>query len=345
MAEQPPYKPSWVDRLMDYMDQSPLPTWVFYVLIYAAIALSLHLALWVSGNAPWGTLVSSAFRDGYVPLVLASLHHLRGVAGRSVDRYAPLVKKRSAELAALRYQMTTMPARTVFWITVVLLVLVPIVTAEAIAAYTSGPSGAVNPLAFALVAPGFLGYVAAFLLIYSSIRRLNLVPKAYALLEDVDIFHQQPLYAFSTLTMRTGGIMIGLLYLVRLLGTLQGVTLNPIDVALSFVIITLGILLFILPLLGLQERLAEAKLAELEKNGLQIKKAQGKMYAALEADRSDDVRMLNTGISSLYKMREQLKDIPTWPWAPGALRNFLSAVLLPMVLWGMQVVLERFLTF
>lgn len=35
----------------------------------------------------------------------------------------------------------------------------------------------------------------------------------------------------------------------------------------------------------------------------------------------------------------------TWPWQPATIRVFLSAVFLPILLWAIQQVLDRFLEF
>jgi hypothetical protein len=45
---------------------------------------------------------------------------------------------------------------------------------------------------------------------------------------------------------------------------------------------------------------------------------------------------MEKSLASLYRMREQIEKVPTWPWTPGTFRNFLSAVFLPMGLWFFQ---------
>jgi hypothetical protein len=54
---------------------------------------------------------------------------------------------------------------------------------------------------------------------------------------------------------------------------------------------------------------------------------------------------LNKTLASLVVERELLAKIPTWPWQPGALTGFLTALLLPIILWLIQRILERMLTF
>ena len=52
---------------------------------------------------------------------------------------------------------------------------------------------------------------------------------------------------------------------------------------------------------------------------------------------------LRTDIDSLDAAREQIEATPTWPWTPGALRNFVLAVIFPMLLWGLQFLRSTFL--
>jgi hypothetical protein len=50
-----------------------------------------------------------------------------------------------------------------------------------------------------------------------------------------------------------------------------------------------------------------------------------------------------TAIQALMEFRTELKGVSTWPWSPGTLRNFITALLLPIVLWGLQQVITRYL--
>ena len=77
-----------------------------------------------------------------------------------------------------------------------------------------------------------------------------------------------------------------------------------------------------------------------DKTRVMTLKAEG---AAIAAEDYAKVNGLDGAIGSLYKVRDQLKSIPTWPWATGTFRSFLSAVFLPMVLWVLQTLASRYL--
>lgn len=40
------YAPSWVDRLLDWIDRLPIPAWAFYLAVYLLAALGLHISNW-----------------------------------------------------------------------------------------------------------------------------------------------------------------------------------------------------------------------------------------------------------------------------------------------------------
>jgi hypothetical protein len=41
--------------------------------------------------------------------------------------------------------------------------------------------------------------------------------------------------------------------------------------------------------------------------------------------------------------RDVLNGLPTWPWLPGTLTGFLSATILPIVLFIIQLAIQKFL--
>jgi hypothetical protein len=49
---------------------------------------------------------------------------------------------------------------------------------------------------------------------------------------------------------------------------------------------------------------------------------------------------LNKTIASMLQQREVLAKLPTWPWSTSTLRGFMTAILLPIVLF----LIQRFLS-
>jgi hypothetical protein len=61
-------------------------------------------------------------------------------------------------------------------------------------------------------------------------------------------------------------------------------------------------------------------------------------------DADDLARMdgLNKALASLVVERDLLARLPTWPWQPGTLGAFATAIVLPVALFLVTRALERF---
>lgn len=334
-----PYPPSWVDRLTAWFDRSPVPVVDFYVLIYVVFAGALHIAWWVDGVGEWGSPNGVLFSNAtWGPMSLGLIHVLDRVAGTSLRHFRSLVPGDDAD--DLPYRLTTLPARTVLWITVPAAALLT-------AVYLSSPDFIYetmeHPLSWVL---GGVVVVASYsfspILAYFLVRHLVLVRRAFQQVE-VNVLHQQPLYGLSRLPFATG------------LAFLAIVNLSLIDVALretagseevvNFVVVSamavLGIAAFLVPLQGIHQRLKRAKEGLLDDNGRHVEIAQRRLYVAVEQGDTDGVAAADTAISSLYRVRDEIARVRTWPWSPGTVRSFLSAVFVPMVVWGLQLFGDR----
>ena len=59
-----------------------------------------------------------------------------------------------------------------------------------------------------------------------------------------------------------------------------------------------------------------------------------------ELGRMDD---LNKALSSLEIERAALEHVPTWPWERGTLRSLVAAIVIPLLVWAIQAILQRYL--
>jgi len=203
VTERPPVKPSWVDRLIDWIDRLPSPAWVFYLVMYVVAASMLHAAIWIDPVVPVGTLSTTWMVNAiWAVLSVVFIDYLKVAVGRSLDKFAPLVADKPTEFAALRHRMTEMPARPVFWMTVITgLAIVAGIASDPAFAY----EGLSHPVSYVLaVSLMVFSYCFTPVVLYLSIRLLASVTRAYGLLDEVDVLSQRPLYAFSRLTLQAG---------------------------------------------------------------------------------------------------------------------------------------------
>lgn len=345
MESKRPYFPSWVDRLFDRIERLPLPIWVFYLLIYFAAAVGLHVASWLNGSA-WGSIsLVQLYSAIWLPLVFFAIHNTDQLAKEAISRFVPAVRTKPDKLEDIRYRITTMPFGVVFALS---LIAATILLAGAINdpafIFYDAPTVQIHPISWVLA--GFFGitsYSMAPVMVYHAIRQLNLVTEAYKMVGKVNIFHQQPLYSFSGLTMRTAFFFLLMVYVAYLGNFLYQASASEsaINVVLSVVLVPLSTVIVILPLWGIHQRLARAKQEAMEESGTKIEHVQGKIYAVVEKNQYTQIKELDAALNSLYKVRDRLNAIPTWPWNPGTFRNFLSAVFLPLGLWAIQQLLAR----
>lgn len=266
-------------------------------------------------------------------LGISFLLALNSLANRAIDKFTVLVKRKKQELENLRYQMTTIPARFALGLTA-------LITASIIAAAYFDPTftGLSNPFLLALfLVIAIFSYSFAPIMLYQGFRQLVLVTKAYHLVGEINLFQLQPLYAFAGLTM-TSSLFWVLVLNLSLIDNASETSTTEFLLSMAFNVpfIVLAFVTFIVPLWGIHRRIQNTKEAALAENGFQIERAHQALYRHLDKGDYKKGNDLEKSLASLYRMREQIEKVPTWPWNPGTLRNFLSAIFLPMGLWLVQ---------
>lgn len=338
----PLYKASWIDRLIHWMDRLPIHIWLVYFLFYFIAVLALHISVWIDAVTPFAQINPLWLLNGiWSILPLIFIRTMGVVAVQAIDKFSELVADKIEELESFRYRFTIMPSRPVFWMATVFGFLIFLLFITDASFLYKGLS---SPIAYILGRTVMIfSYSLAPIMIYQGFRQLKFVTNIYTLVAEVNIFHQQPLYVFSKMTMYAGLFWILILNLTIAGGFVADISPAEqiLNYAFSVPFLLLAIITFILPLSGIHHRILEAKLNTLEKNSLQIQKAQERLYTALDNNKFDEISALNIGMNSLFKVRDQIQRIGTWPWAPGTFRIFLSAIFLPMLLWALQLVLAR----
>lgn len=336
-----PFAPSWQNRFLNLLSRLPVPKFLVFVLITAVVTLANHLAPWAEGKLPWGTIDPVQFNFLiWVLVALAAGDYFLGAAGSALDRFRPALSVDDETFARWRYEFTHVPLRT-GWLIAGLGALFSIWGVSFSAPYQrTGASGVVMYL-IALLMFGMVFFFFHFLW-----RMLRMTVDFYDRVDRINIFHLQPLYAFSGLTSAVGIFFI----LAGILSYLTNIVLNPTPQVGGFVFftvvnLTLAIAAFILPLGGIHRKLQAAKQRAAAENDRRLEEAYQELHR-----RSDRVELAGMSdfhhqIEALFEFRREIKALSTWPWGPGTLRNFITALLLPIVLWVIQQLLQRFLVF
>ena len=330
--------PSWIDRLIDAVDRLPASGWYVYPFVLAVEVVILQAITWLDGSVAWGRFMPIEVLIAFwTVLPIAVVHYLDRSARRMLLQLRPSLTLDENGFDTITTQFTTMPSRPVlvahavgvvsFWL---LLLASPFLLDRA-------RSSALHTIAaFFLVSVNFALLGA---LIYHTVRQLWLVTQLYDLVEAIDLSQLAPLYAPSVLTARTAVVWILALYLsVALFSDLLS---SRLAVA---VVVGMGLaaaLTFLVPLLQVHHRIAEAKERDLSELDLRIDQTIGELKRRSDTLDLHEMDGLNKLVLGLIAGRDHIDKVPTWPWSPGTPTAVLSALILPVVLWLIQTLLER----
>jgi hypothetical protein len=336
-----PYLPSWIDRLIEWIEKLPGPVWLFYIIAVLMIALLINAIFWIDGSAPAGSF--DPFNTSYAIFAiywLALYHYLTLPGSRALRTFRPLLDLPDGEIARINYELGTLPRR-VGWIAIPFGIGIAILEALGDSASFGEliPQTAL-PYVGDFVITGFLA--SAFLcLLIRSIRQLRMVSKLHTQAVNINLLELGPAHAFSDLTARTGIGVILLLILAYAVDPLSFGTASDLFMTIATVLVAIAV--FILPIMGIQKRIEEERDRVLHRIHDLLNIARGRLHNQVRSNTFENMGETKDAIEALVHERKLFKDVSTWPWDPKAIRAFASALLLPIFLWLVTRLLERLL--
>ncbi|HAV75875.1 MAG TPA: hypothetical protein DCX53_00830 [Anaerolineae bacterium] len=340
-TNQKHYPPSFIDRIKRYVQHLPLHYGLTYLLLLILLALAFHLIAWQEGwlPAPQFSPVLLLFPT-WILIPLAFITYLDTIATEAFKRFSILLNISSEAREQLKYEFTVMPARNVIINSLVWSGIFNIYWFEAfdgIADIYQLGSMSINILYFF----GLFSFFIGGNIYYHTFRQLILVHRTVSKVDRFDLFHLEPVYAFSILTSRTGICWIILSTLSVLFGPLDILTFQ-VFVTLS-VQIALALAAFFLPLRVVYLRLTAEKFQQLTSLDLRIKETIARLHESVDHKNYADIEKFSVALTGLATESEILTKIPTLPWRPGLLTGFLSVVVLPLLLFLLQLALAKWL--
>jgi hypothetical protein len=333
---------SWMDSLFRRIEKLPIRPWLTYLLMYVGFVILFQLIAWLDSLRTLGQFsITTFFNSVWVPAGLAGLHYLNSEARKVLDDLRPMLDCSDEAFRKMYWQMSTIPQPIVLSIQALVGIVLIAVARSDPGRLSPELRSSTGTLWFA-VAFMTLGFSNVFIYFYQTLRRLGLVNRIYAMVKDINIFTQQPLYSLSGFNIKVGFIwilFINLNIVSFLLQTGPQATTYP----LIFVEILLVIFVFLLPVLGIHSRILGAKETLLSENGNQLRAINIELNKSLDKRKHEEIVAFEKGIAALVSMRSEIGNSPTWPWDPGTFRNFLSAVFLPILLFIIQQFLVGYL--
>ena len=329
----PPFPPSAVSRALTWIGELPAGGWwLFPCLVVVGLVWSQGV-LWGAGLLPLGTFDPTvAFGAVYGPYTLAALAYLNRVAGRSLRSFWPATGWPDADRRGWAYALTTSPTGYGLAIAILAVVL-------SVGGFLAVQSGAVpgggsgRLLAFVAYFPTLLfGYSMFLAALIHTTRQLRLVSRIHREATAIDPFDRVPVYAFSRLTVQIGlaYVLVGY-YALTVNGSWQfGNVVSFIPLTATF---ALGVAAFVVPLLGIHGRLVDAKEQLIRSAERRLDILGAEMYERVDSRDLDRTKVIADSLVGVRGMRERIDRLPTWPWPPQVFRGFLSALLLPVVVY------------
>ncbi len=336
-----PYPPSYINKFMGLIQRLPIPYWLTYFVLFIFHGF-INLAFdWANGWLPAFNFSSLQFIFPlllWVPLTLMTNLDLKAL--QAVSTFSPLLDLQPEEIQQLKYEFTTMPASGVilsglFWTgiyTIYVYLLYP--------TYVTQGYGTLRIIHTIL--DGWIVFLIGYAFIYHTIRQLRLVHRTVKLVKQFDLFRLDPVYAFSVLTSNTS---MGYILIFTLFTLITPISYeNPIIFIAGLgltIVITLAA--FALPLWVVHQRLVQEKNKLLAEHGQRIKITFDRLHHCVDENKLDEATQLNSVMNSLNIEGNLLDKIRTWPWSTETLTGFLSAIVLPMVLFLIQIAIQKWL--
>jgi hypothetical protein len=332
------------NRLIVTIRGLPFGGWWVYVLVGVATAAWMTVITWLTHAAPVGQVDMTRLAPAaYGPYALALIQYLDGVASHAIDDFEPALGPGADSVADWHDELTTLPARPAN---------IAVFAGLAFGVFLlAGTPPAVyqlysHDLPTTVLLTGWvvlLGFAGTALLLYHTWHQLRVVAAIHAAASRIDPFRPGPLFAFSRLTARTGlGYVAAMYYTLTINAELA--SSEPALLIVEVLLAIAAFACFVLPLLGIHRRLGDSKAELVDQANVAMKKASAELYARVDRGEWSEMAGVDDTVSSLGRIRDVVAQLPTWPWTAGLFRGFLTAVLLPIVIWIITRVLGNVLT-
>jgi hypothetical protein len=186
---------------------------------------------------------------------------------------------------------------------------------------------------------GLVSFFTGSTIYYHSLRQLRIVSRTVKMVRQFNLYRLDPVYAFSRVTAQTGVSWMIMLSLTLLVFPIALATMPVLAILVLQVL--LAIAAFVLPLWFVNRRLVSEKLRLLSENAQRVESTSQRLHGRLDSKEMGELAPLGSAMTGLRHERDILTSLPTWPWRPGTLTGFLSAIVLPIVLFLIQLVIKN----
>jgi hypothetical protein len=321
---------SWLDRQTIWIDHLPFPTWLLYIGLILAGEILFNLAFWIDGSRPFWERVT--LRSVSVPLVFlcpALYHYLTKAGSKALQDFRPLLDADEKEIAKIDKALNYLPSR-VNWIILFLAI------GGSIWYVFGSPNtfGDIVPQTILPVSIVFISSVIIVIPFYSQcfriVRQVRILQDLYQRASNINLLHLEPAHAFARLTASTRGGLILLMVVGILYNPELGVGVN---LWASLIAVFFGILIFIIPLMGLRHRLVTEKNQRLKEVIELLQLTTDEIHSMVRNQNNTEITEAKLKMNALIEEKELFDKVSTWPWDTGTIRGFTTTLILPIGIW------------
>lgn len=332
--------PRWLYVLLDWINGTPLNGVLVAVSLFVISAGSLHWAAWQAGSlAQYQIDTELLFPALWLPSNLLFWLWLDNIAKSAISAFARGTGKSEQEAKEIYTDFISISETMGI---ILLIAGLGLGLGDAFQRMTSFGITQLPLVALISIGP-ILGGVFELSTLFRLLRQLLRVNALYKDVKKINLFNLSPIYALSRYGYTIAFVFILVTVVIDLIFTILGTE----AIGLTYIIYTviISLVVFLAPLIGINNRLRTEKSNELQRLGIQLDSVYNETEAAVRNRKLAKVPALRTASAALNERMEAVKKVATWPWNPGSLRNLLLPVLLPLFLAVLQRYLLTFLGF
>lgn len=155
----------------------------------------------------------------------------------------------------------------------------------------------------------------------------------------MDLFDPSRIYSLTEYGAFSAFLLVSIFYLLTYL-SFPTILLSLLGFTCQLIIVTVSGLLFFVPLVGINQRMKQAKHELVIQANKDIKKLYLKIHSTAELEDYEVLGDLKNSLSTLQSSKAMIEKIPTWPWQPNTIRNLFAPFLIPIIVLLIQILIE-----
>jgi hypothetical protein len=175
------------------------------------------------------------------------------------------------------------------------------------------------------------------------VRLIVLIVRFYSGPIDINLYNLPPIYELSSVVSRAGLFLLLLWYVNLPINVNEFLLSSPVAIGSAVLLALLPFGAFLAPQIVLSRRLNRIKSERTVEVSLQLQQSFARLERAISSDNLPQVEVRQIATEALISEMRYIEGIPTWPWKLGTFRIAITAVLLPVIVWLIQQLLDRLL--